>query len=269
MADTRRRYNQRNNDPHKEYKRLVRNTKSKFQRLEDNFGKHFANKIKAQIDIPDFTKLNTPEKFDKFVDEMTSFTDRGNKNYQFEVNKYGVVYPKSLAERGENASPVAQKNAQEFIDRYKEKEFQINGEKAGYTVGDRMTLYEKENAGGISVPNDFDVDNYQSLDRLEGAVELYEEKAEGIFFDRSMRQMKENFMKVIKGTFNSVGDDIVEMLDIMPEDDFFELYLMTAEFNFEDYGTDGIEGTEEQAELLRSYLKNYFLGNVDMSLKGF
>jgi hypothetical protein len=85
-----------------------------------------------------------------------------------------------------------------------------------------------------------------------------------------MRQMKNNFIKALKGSFNSEADDLIDMIDIIPEDDFFELFLMNAEFTFEDYASDGsIDGTEEQAELLRGYLQDYFKGNVDMSLKGF
>lgn len=266
LADKRRRYKQKDNNPKKEYQRLVRNTKAKLNRVKENYGLD----LSYEIEIPDYNELDTPEEFDNFVEQMESFTDRSNLNYQFDRNKWGMVYSKAELLEGLENTRQAQENAKEFIERFKEKEYQIGGKDAGYTVGDRMMLYEKENVAGITVPNDFDIDAFQSRDRLEGRLELLQEKAEGVFFDRSMRTMKDNFMKSIKGSFNSEADDIIEMLDIMPEDDFFELFLQSAEFTFEDYASDGsIDGTAEQAERLRGYLHEYFRGNVDMTLKAF
>jgi hypothetical protein len=266
LAGKRRLYNQRDNDPKKEYKRLRRNVKAKINRVKHDYGLD----LSYEIEIPKYEDIYTEEEFDAFVENMSWFTDRHNLNYQFGKNKWGVVYTKAELYEGILNTEKAQENAQEFIDRFKEKEYQIGGKDAGYTVGDRMILFEKENVGGITVPNDFDIDAFQSRSRLEGRLELLEEKAEGIFFDRSMRQMKENFMEALRGSFNSEADDIIDMLDIMPEDDFFELFLMSAEFTFEDYASDGsIDGTAEQAEILRGYLHEYFKGNIDMSLKGF
>jgi hypothetical protein len=265
MADQRRRYNQRDNDPQKEYKRLVRNTKAKMKRVHDEYGVD----LSYEIDIPSYDEIKGTDEFDDFVEEMTSFTDRSNLNYQFDRNKWGMVYRLSELERGNELTKEAQENAQEFIDRFKEKTYQVGGKEMPYTIGDRMTLYEKENAAGVTVPNDFDIDAFETRSRLVGRLELLEEKADGVFFDRTQRTMKDNFIKSLKGSFNSEADDIVEMINIMPEDDFFELFMQSAEFTFEDYASDGsIDGTREQAELLRGYLQNYFAGNVDMTLKG-
>jgi hypothetical protein len=266
LADNRRRYKQRDNDQQQEYKRLVRNTKAKMKRVKEEYGID----LSYQIEIPDFDEVKSPEAFDEFSEQMMSFTDRNNLNYQFGRNKWGMVYSKAEEAEGILNTKQAQENAQEFIDRFKEKEYQISGNDAGYTVGQRMMLFEKENVAGISVPDDFDIDAFQSRSRLEGRLELLEEKADGVFFDRSMRTMKENFMKSVKGSFNSEADDVVEMLDIMPEDDFFELFIQSAEFTFEDYASDGsIDGTAEQAERLRGYLHEYFKGNMNTELKAF
>jgi hypothetical protein len=266
LADKRRRYNQRENNPKKEYDRLVRNTKAKMKRVKEDYGID----LSYEIEIPKYDEFMSSDEFDSFVEEMSSFTDRNNLNYQYVKNKWGLVMRKADLNEAYENNKKERENAQEFIDRFKEKEYQINGKDAGYTVGDRMTLYEKENAAGITVPDVFDFDNYQDRSRLEGRLETMEEKADGVFFDRSMRQMKENFMAVLRGSFNSESDDIIDMIDAMPEDDFFELFLQSAEFTFEDYASDGsIDGTAEQAELLRGYLKEYYMGNVDTSLKGF
>jgi hypothetical protein len=245
---------------------LVRNTKAKMRRVKRDYGLD----LSYEIDIPSYSEVKSSETFDDFSEEMMSFTDRGNANYQFARNEKGMPYSKAELQRGLELREIAAVNAQNFIDRFKEKEYQINNQDAGYTVGDRMTLYEKENVAGITVPNEFDINAFESRNRLESRLETLEEKADGVFFDRSMRTMKENFMKSLKGSFNSTGDDIVEMIDIMPEDDFFELFIQSAEFTFEDYASDGsIDGTVEQAERLRGYLHEYFKGNVDMTLKAF
>lgn len=266
LADKRKRYKQRANDPHDEYKRLVRNTKAKVKRIQENYGLDVSDKIH----IPRFEELNTDEKFDKFSDNMEAFTDRGNKEFQFHRNDKQVVYSQAELERGIEDTKEAQRKAQEFIDKFKDNPYAVEGRETGYTIGDRMLLYQKENVAGITVPNDFDIDTFESRSRLEGRLELLDEKASGKFFDQSMERMKNNFMKALRGTFNSDADDVINMIDIVPPDDFFELFLMKAEFTFEDYASDGsIEANEHKLELLESYLHEYFRGEIDMDLKGF
>lgn len=266
MADKRRRYKQRDNNAKKEYQRLVRNTKSKINRIRDNWGIDVSDKV----NLPSFSELDTPEKFDKWSDEMIEFTDRNNKNFQFEKNKWGVVFSVAELEEGKRNTEIAQKNAQELIDKYKQNPYSREGKETGYTVGERMMLFEKENVAGITVPDAFDIDAFQSRSRLEGRLELLDEKASGKFFDQSMERMKNNFMKSLRGTFNSDADEIIDMIDIIPPDDFFELFIMKAEFTFEDYASDGsIDATETQLERLKSYLLEYFRGEIDFDLKSF
>lgn len=261
-----RKYGQRNNNPEKEYKRLVRNTKAKMRRLQDDYGIDLTDKI----EIPKFDELDTPDKFDEFSERMESFTDRGNLNYQFRKNDKGVVYSLQELNEGIANTMFAQEKARQFIDKYKDNPYFIAGEEAGYTVGDRMLLYEKENVAGISVPDDFNINAFESRSRLKGRLELLEEKASGKFFDQSMSRMKENFMKALRGSYNSDADDVLNMIDIVPPDDFFELFIMKAEFTFEDYASDGsIDGSETQLNILRGYLESYFRGEIDMDMKQF
>lgn len=261
-----RKYGQRDNNPQREYQRLVRNTKAKLRRIEDEYGLDLSDEIK----IPKYEELNSPEKFDEFAERMSSFTDRGNLRYQFERNKKGVVYSKQELNEGIAHTMIAQEKAREFIDKYKDNPYYVSGKEAGYTVGERMTLFERENVAGITVPNDFDIDAFESRSRLKGRLELLGEKASGKFFDQSMSRMKENFMRAVRGSFNSEADDVLDMIDIIPPDDFFELFIMKAEFTFEDYASDGsIDGSEQQLEMLRGYLQSYFRGEIDMDMKGF
>lgn len=261
-----RKYGQRDNNPKKEYQRLVRNTKAKLNRIQDEYGLDLSH----EIEIPNFEELNSPEKFDEFAERMSSFTDRGNLRYQFQRNKKGAVYSKQELNEGIANTMIAQEQAKQFIDKYKENPYFIAGKEAGYTVGDRMMLYEKENVAGITVPDDFDIDKFESRSRLLGRLELLGEKASGKFFDQSMSRMKENFMKALRGSYNSDADDVLDMIDIVPPDDFFELFIMKAEFTFEDYASDGsIDGSETQLNILRGYLESYFRGEIDMDMKHF
>src|SRR6185312_2823093 len=145
------------------------------------------------------------------------------------------------------------------------------GKDLGYTIGDKMLLYDEENVAGIRVPKDFNIDAFQDRKRLEGRLDLLDEKASGEFFDQSMSRMKQNFMTALGGTFNSAADEVLAMIDIIPPDDFFELYLMKEEFTFEDYASDGsIDASEDQLNRLKSYLEEYFIGEIDVNLlKGF
>jgi len=259
-------YGQRHNDPKQESQRLVRNTKAKIKRVKDEYGLDLSNRIP----LPKYDELDTPEKFDEWSEQMQSFTDRGNKEFQFGRNKWGMIYSHAELEEGIENTKLSQERSQEFIDKYKDNPYARLGKETGYTVGDRMILFEEENVAGIRVPKDFNIDAFETRSRLLGRLDLLEEKASGKFFDQSMERMKENFMTAVRGTFNSNADKVLDMIDMMPPDDFFELFLMKAEFTFEDYASDGsIDASETQLELLQGYLEEYYRGEIDMSLKGF
>ncbi|UTC25166.1 DNA terminal protein [Cytobacillus phage Bfsp1] len=249
-----------------EYKRLVKNAKAKMKRIETKYGLDVSDKI----DIPQATDFNSRKEFNEWKDRMKSFTDRNNPEFQYEINKYGVAASKAELEKIRQDTAKAQEQAQKFIEKYENKPYSVGGKEMGYTVGDRMLLFRDRNVAGITVPDDFDFDKIQTRSRLEGRAELLEEKASGQFFDQSMERMKHNFMTALRGTFNGAADELLDMIDIIPPDDFFELFLMKAEFTFEDYASDGsIDGTDAQLEMLKSYVEEYFRGEIDMSLKHF
>lgn len=250
----------------KEYSRLKKNAKAKIKRIQDNYKFDVSDKI----DIPDFDSFDNKREFEKWKKKIESFTDRTNPEYQYEVNAKGVVASKAELERIKENYRKAQENAENFIGKYVDKPYSVGGKEMGYTVGDRMTLYRDRNLAGIRVDDDFDFDKFETRARLEGKAELMEEKASGKYFGQSMERMKHNFMTALRGTFNGAADEVIDMIDIIPPDDFFELFLMKAEFTFEDYASDGsIDGSEAQLELLKSYVEEYFRGEVDMSLKHF
>jgi hypothetical protein len=85
--------------------------------------------------------------------------------------------------------------------------------------------------------------------------------------------MKVNFLEQLNEAFNSDADTLTDKIKKMPAQDFYELYLMFDEFDFNIfYPVDGIEDDNShlrQVNQMESYVDRYFNGRIDMDFRGF
>ena len=80
--------------------------------------------------------------------------------------------------------------------------------------------------------------------------------------------MIENFIDILKLSFHSGADELIEELKKINPDDFYEMYLMFDEFDFSLFDSEGqMLGADEGtiAQML-SYAKAFNNGELDLSL---
>lgn len=249
-----------------EYQRLVKNTRAKIRRTKKKFGVDLSD----EVPLPPLGSFKTREEFNEWKDAQRRFTNRDNWAYQFVKNKYGVVASRKEIRQTELMTEVAQRRAESILRDAQKKPF-ISGGKEQGTVGQRMWMLGRENAGGVYVPPKFDFDKMQSRSQFQKRKENIEERAKSDFLDRRSETMKENFMKILELSFHSGADELVEELKNIPGRDFFEMYLMFDEFDFRLYDSEGqnVDADEGTVAQMMTYVERYKRGKINMDLRGF
>lgn len=242
---------------------MVKNTKTKVKRTLKNYGIDLSN----EVELPSLESFQDRQSFNEWKNKASSFTNRANTHYQFKKNEHGVTASKFLINKIERDTKRAQKMADKLREEATDKPF-ISGGKEQGTVGQRLLMMGKPTTAGISRPPDFHFGKIRSYRDLEKKAKNMAERAEHGYFDRRMEKMKENFMEILSLSFNSDADPLIEKLKRVPAEDFYEMYLMFDEFDFDLYDSEGnyVDGDIKQLE---NYVDRYLAGDIDFSLKGF
>lgn len=234
----------------KEYGRLVRNTRAKLRRIEENFGVDLSSEIVIPSSVDTFT---TRADFNEWKEGQRSFTNRANLDYQFEINKYGVVASKREIAQLERKSKVVKRRAIEERDRVMDLPFYQQGKYKG-TQAVRAIIIPEEDVTGIYVPDVFDFDKVRYRDRLEVIEEGYDKKIDSDYYEKRQEQLMDNFIKKLELQHNSVADPLIEMIRGMDFYEFYELYLMYPDvFSFDDYDSasgEWIDDFETSSDLI-------------------
>jgi hypothetical protein len=242
----------------KEYARLVRNTKAKIKRTIANYGINLTNEIK----IPSIEEFTSRKEFNDFKDKQKVFTNRANRNYQFVKNEFNVVATKKEVDTVKRNTEKAQKIAEKITKNIEQKPSTLHG-----TVGQLMKQMAKpESMTGISRPKDFDFEKIRTRKQFEDKMKNMEERANERFYSQKMIKGKEAWMKLVEETFNA-STDVMELLEQIPPDDFYELYLQEDAFSFNYFYTE--EEGEAQIEKIKAVVERYNDGKINMELKGF
>lgn len=249
-----------------EYKRLVANTKAKIRRTNKKYGVDLSH----EVVIPDLEQFATREGYNKWKEEIRSFTNRANTNYQFVKNEYGVVASKKRINEIKKETKEAQRLAIHMTENATNKPF-ISGDKVQGTVGQRMMQMGRPNVAGITIPKDFDFSKVRNPQRLEQIEQNMKKRSNPKYFDKRMETMKENFMTILGLSFNSDADELIEKLKGIPAEDFYEMYLMFDEFDFDLYSSENISAITDEGniEKMLGYIDRYQRGDINFDLKEF
>lgn len=245
---------------------MARNARSKIQRIKKNYG------VDVDIQIPSINSFATRKEFNRWKEQAKDFTNRYNTEFQFVKNRYGVVASKKDIREAEHLTRVAQRRARDVIERMSKKPFIQGGKDTGQTVGQRMQVMGRPNAGGVNVPADFNFNNINSQKRFYERLDKTRGMASPDYYDERNRMMRDNFITILEGSFNSEADELIERLKKINPDDFYEIFTMFEEFDFNLYDSEGIGNMDEgmhHVQTMLSYLDRYDEGKLDFSLKGF
>lgn len=170
----------------------------------------------------------TRQEFNSFVDSLLEFSQPRNPKHVFEINKHGVALSKEFISEAEEATRKAQQEKQQHYQEQVNLDINVPTQNV---IATPDLLVEMGADLPFSEIRDFDPD----IIRSENAIETYIENIErqnSEYFNARDDMYKENFIKTLKSVFNSLSDDIVELIKAMETADFIGLYVQ----NFLDLG---------------------------------
>ncbi|HSH24519.1 MAG TPA: hypothetical protein VLA13_03160 [Massilibacterium sp.] len=244
-----------------EYQRLVRNTRAKIRRVEKNYGVD----ISDEVNIPTLESFQTRKQFNEWKQDMQSFTNRHNLNYQYQKNKYGVVASKAQLNKIERDTRRAIYLAEERKKEMENRPFYQGGEQVS-TVGQRMQHMKDPDIPGTYAPEPFDFDQVKTQQRVSDLLRSRERMADPEDYDKKREQMKDNFTTMLAKNFNSDADELIDKISKMSSKDFLDLYSQHAEFDFDVYylaSEMDLEASSYMNDLnaMESYVDAYIEGN--------
>lgn len=246
-----------------EFARLARNAKAKVRRTFKNYGIDLSGKV----DIPDLEQFTSRKQFNEWREKVESFTNRNNLNYQFVKNDYGTVASKKELNQITRDIKKAQRLADEKIKSIEKLPFAQGG-----TVGQRLPMFGRNNPSGITRPKDFNFGRVRSKSDLDRIAERARQKSTEKYYDQRNWQMRENFKEILGLSFHSDADNLVELVDKIHPDDFYEIYQMHFDiFDFDLYDSEGqqVDAPENAIHQMTTYLEKYLAGEMSLDMKGF
>lgn len=254
----------------KEYARLVRNARSKIRRTLKNHNVNLENEVSLPKNIGEF---ESRDEFNKWKNEVSSFTNRSNQRYQFVTNKHKMTLSKSEIHHIEVKRRREQHFAREEIKRVKDLKVKQDGKEFA-TVEQRTLHFSESDVTGVTVPRDFDFEKVVSKSHLNQILDVGERRQDPKYYDQRKEKMKDNFINGIIDSFDSESDELVERLKKMSASDFYLLYLTNEEFDFDElYYKDGeaagLTNEPEQIDKLMTILDSYDVDIRNPDLDGF
>lgn len=251
------------------FNRMKKRARSKLKRIKDR------DNVDLTADIPlprNINSFKTRKEFNEWKDTIDFFTIRNNSHFTFKTNKYGVTASVYEISETERKTKIAQNIARNQVKEIENKAFYLNEEKQPATVGQMMLQMGKPNAGGVVIPQDFDFENFKTRKGFNERKNSMETRSDPKHFEKRKEDMQKNFVALIHEAYGADGDELVDLLEEMPAEHFYRIYVQTSEFDFNlYYGLDGMIDAPEEAPLNRmvSYVKRYREGGYDTDLDNF
>ena len=257
------------------------------KRVNDNYGID----LTSEVTLPKIQSFQTRKQYNQWKEQVQSFTNRANLDYQYVKNPFGTVASKKELNEMKRKTRIAQDRARKLISGQVDKPWIFKG-KVRATQGQRMEqLAGDAEAAGVTVPPDFDFDKMRTQQQFRERVEAIDRRNEPEYFDRKMARMQLNFMDILSLSFGPDADELLILLNELTPKEFWEVYQMFEGFDFALYDSDGqdvdanlgqlhrmenyteaFKATSEQRDGLKkmiSDIQDFNNGNVDRSLENF
>jgi hypothetical protein len=247
-----------------EYKRLVKNVKSKLGRIKKNHGID----LSERVNIPRFSEFPDKESFNFWKKDMKEVTRRNNKNFQFRTNQYGLTISETDVQNIENMIEKYNKKVAEVMTKLNAKETVERGIKTGQTAQEQARIQARvKDIYRPIEPFDFNSSKFMNSDDVYKYVENLMRLSDEYNFDQRQEIFKDNLIRSIEGTFSDpeITRDLVERLRRIRADHFLEMYYTFNEFSFNNWDSEGqlMTAEEDNVAILESYVDLYEQGKLD------
>jgi predicted transcriptional regulator len=204
-----------------EYKRLVRNAKAKMRRLKKDHGIDLSD----EISLPSLSSFQTRKEFNNFKEVINKFNKGLKNDYKIVKNEQGVAFTKKEVKNYERK----QKEAIELAEQYYQK-----------TKTENQKIFLKPS--NLDIPRKIDLNDIKTRENFKNRMENLTKRSNPDYFNERDELFKTNYIKSILGSFNEreVVNEIVELLQAIPADRFYDIYKEYLEFfDFELFDSEG------------------------------
>ena len=257
------------------------------KRVNDNYGID----LTSEVTLPKIQSFQTRKQYNQWKEQVQSFTNRANLDYQYVKNAFGTVASKKELNEMKRKTKIAQERARKLISGQMDKPWIFKGQVRS-TQGQRMQMMGgPAEAAGVTVPPDFDFNKMRTQRQFTERKEAIDKRMDVDYYDRKMERMQLNFMDILSLSFGPDADELLILLNELTPKEFWEIYQMFEGFDFALYDSDGqdvdanlgqlhrmenyteaFKATREQRAELDELIKNikdFNNGNVDRSLENF
>jgi hypothetical protein len=235
-------------------------------------------------------EFSSRKEFNQWVKQSERFRNRNVSDYQITKNIHGTPFLKKEIRR---ATELRERQIERFT-KYKERlqERTAYGDKQKYgTVSQQPTL------DTMHVPKPFDIDQFEHREVFEHDVSMMEvsemeietrkrelarekelrndgvevdmnnldwtsiEEEIDFFVDKRLETMKENYMEILRLSFHSQADELIEIIENVPPALFYSIYLSYfADMNFDLFDSEGetVDATDATLEKIKTNIKEYY-----------
>lgn len=247
--------------------KLATKAKSKARYNEKQFG------VSALPDLKWLTKSNIRELGyggqRRLIKELEEYTYKYNEETNFRKNANGVVFDLGTYRKVQSLNRETRQKAKAEQKKNEQVEYTARGNQpTGITVAQKNDmLADSETRSVYDIP-DIDLDKVESQKELQKRIEKRENVLDDMYMWQRKTQYKINFIANLYKSLNSYADDVIPLLEDIPEDDFFELARQFEDFQFIDPSEPLSESVAEaKAEGIMSVIQTYLDGGTDMSMK--
>jgi hypothetical protein len=204
-----------------EYKRLVRNAKAKMRRLQKQHGIDLTN----EISLPSLSSFQNRKEFNNFKEDINKFNKGLKNDYKIVKNDQGVAFTKKEVKAYEKKQKEAIRLAEEHYEK---------------TKTENQKIFLKPS--NLDIPRKIDLNDIRTRENFKNRMENLTKRSNPDYFNYRDELFKTNYIKSILGSFNEreVVNEIVELLQAIPADRFYDIYKEYLEFfDFELFDSEG------------------------------
>ena len=247
-----------------EFAKLTANARRKVKRINKNYGID----LTSEVTLPKIQSFQTRKQYNQWKEQVQSFTNRANLDYQYVKNPFGTVASKKELNEMKRKTKVVQDRARKLISGQIDKPWIFKNEVKA-TQGQRMQMMGgQDEAGGVTVPPDFDFNKMRTQRQFRERVEAVDNKMDPEFYDKKMARMQLNFMDILSLSFGEDADELLILLNELTPKEFWEVWNMFEGFDFTLYDSNGQNVRADLGQLHRMETYTQSFTNVTRSMDG-
>ena len=247
-----------------EFAKLTANARRKVKRINKNYGID----LTSEVTLPKIQTFQTRKQYNQWKEQVQSFTNRANLDYQYVKNPFGTVASKKELNEMKRKTKVVQDRARKLISGQIDKPWIFKNEVKA-TQGQRMQMMGgQDEAGGVTVPPDFDFNKMRTQRQFRERVEAVDNKMDPEFYDKKMARMQLNFMDILSLSFGEDADELLILLNELTPKEFWEVWNMFEGFDFTLYDSNGQNVRADLGQLHRMETYTQSFTNVTRSMDG-